>query len=234
MDDIQDHDLLKNKLIKTKILNNLRNLAVSKMASEPQVPHFFHPEQASVEAVNKVLMISCSDWHCNPFHLTQSSHRELLNLQTYGNVIPAWGKQGIEFEMLRQSLEVEGVENIIVCGHTRCQAMGRLLDWGLSSGKGDTWLASVREPYQNIQNDYYHLPSEDKRSALAEENVITQLDHLLTYPMVAARYVQGNIRLHGWMYDELQGRFLGFDPEKGYFASLSDCYWPPFSSSVES
>lgn len=50
---------------------------------------------------------------------------------------------------------------------------------------------------------------------MTEENVVSQLDHLRTQPVVAARLAAGTLRIHGWIYDIAHGEIRAFDAEKG-------------------
>jgi carbonic anhydrase len=43
-------------------------------------------------------------------------------------------------------------------------------------------------------------PSAEFLLALAEDNVIAQLENLRSHPTVAARLEQGDLALHGWIY----------------------------------
>jgi carbonic anhydrase len=49
--------------------------------------------------------------------------------------------------------------------------------------------------------------------ALTERNVIEQLVNLRTHPSVAARLEQGDLGLHGWVYDLGEGGVTAYDPD---------------------
>ena len=65
------------------------------------------------------------------------------------------------------------------------------------------------------------LPME---SQVSQMNVLLQLEHLRTYPLVRDRLVAGKLALHAWWFDiaraevsayeEGQGRFVAIDEEE--------------------
>ena len=57
-------------------------------------------------------------------------------------------------------------------------------------------------------------------SLLTEENVVAQLNHLLTHPSVAARVVSGQLFIHGWVYTIETSEIRAYDAEKGQFLPL--------------
>ena len=57
---------------------------------------------------------------------------------------------------------------------------------------------------------------------MTEQNVLLQLQHLKTHPLVAAGVAAGRIRLHGWIYDIEHGEVLAYDAEKDAFVALSE------------
>ena len=58
--------------------------------------------------------------------------------------------------------------------------------------------------------------------AAIKENVLMQLDHLRTYPAVAARLSKGDLTLHGWVYHIETGQILTFDPAQSRFVPMQD------------
>lgn len=56
---------------------------------------------------------------------------------------------------------------------------------------------------------------------LAQQNALTQLEHLKTYPQVVARLSRGEIRLHAWYYDIPSGAISCFESESHSFRALS-------------
>ena len=57
-------------------------------------------------------------------------------------------------------------------------------------------------------------------NAAAEENVLVQLEHLRTIPVIAARVPAGKVRLHGWMYKIETGEIFYYDNDQGQFVKF--------------
>jgi carbonic anhydrase len=57
-------------------------------------------------------------------------------------------------------------------------------------------------------------------TATAEENVLVQLEHLHTLPVVAARLGRGLIRLHAWMFSIASGEMFAYDSHEREFLPL--------------
>ena len=76
------------------------------------------------------------------------------------------------------------------------------------------------------------LPRDATPRQAAERNVLRQIEHLKTYPIVRDKLAAGEVRLHGWFYeiessdvsawDEASKRFhaLGMRTTKGTSATL--------------
>ena len=73
-----------------------------------------------------------------------------------------------------------------------------------------------------IKDHYGHLSGEELTTATAEENVLVQLEHLRTLPIIASRASRGIINLHGWMYKFETGEVFVYDSAVGQFAKLGE------------
>lgn len=164
------------------------------------------------------LFIGCSDSRVVPDLITGAMPGELFIVRNVGNLIPPFEPDagyhgvsaGIEFAVL--SL---GVTDIVVCGHTHCGAIRALYDPPNESSPHVTkWLelahgARIDEPL-----------SEDVLRRTEQLSVAIQLEHLLTFPMVAERVERGDISLHGWHYVIEEGRVEVLDVEAGIFRPI--------------
>jgi carbonic anhydrase len=73
-----------------------------------------------------------------------------------------------------------------------------------------------------VEDHYHELPSVDQVNVAIQENVLAQLENLLTHPSVATRIVKGDIHLHGWVYKIESGEIFGFDSAQGQFRKIVD------------
>lgn len=145
------------------------------------------------------LYIGCSDSRVVPEILTRSSPGALFVVRNVANVVPPLthphASVGAAIEYAVGHLHVP---HAIICGHYGCGGVQAAVDGveHLEQAGLPTlarWLSDVAvlvEPVKAL----------GVRRAV-EENVERQLDHLMSYPCVAAALARDEIELHGWVYD---------------------------------
>lgn len=167
--------------------------------------------------------VGCSDSRVDPNLLTQTDPGELFIVRNAGNIIPPHGTSN-NGEAAALEFAVVGLEvkDIIVCGHNHCGAMKGLLDPASLKNlpQMQKWLHHAETTQTIIQENYGHLSGDALVTATAEENVLVQLHHLQTLPMVAARVNRGDLRVHGWMYKIDTGEVFQYDREAKQFLPL--------------
>ena len=57
-----------------------------------------------------------------------------------------------------------------------------------------------------------------------EENVLQQVQHLRTHPVVAAKLATGKIEIHGWVYDIKSGNIRCCGRDSIEFKNFDDYY----------
>ena len=93
-------------------------------------------------------------------------------------------------------MEVLGVSDIVVRGHSHCGAVGALV-------RGDdlTAVPAVRDWLAHAA-DAPAADTDDPTVASAVQNhVLAQLLRLRSYPCVEQRLAKGQLRLRGWYYE---------------------------------
>ena len=161
------------------------------------------------------MFITCSDAQVIPSLITGARPGELFELRTAGNVIPPHrlGRLTAEAATVEYAVNILGVEDLIVCGHTRCGAVqGRIRSWTLRSAPTTRWwlLQTHRWREVSVTGD-----EEPERAHL-----VAQLEKLRRYPPVARRLAGGRLRLHGWFYEVDTGAISNYRPETGTFTPL--------------
>ncbi|MBV9386121.1 MAG: carbonic anhydrase [Chroococcidiopsidaceae cyanobacterium CP_BM_ER_R8_30] len=161
-------------------------------------------EQLALGQHPRILFITCCDSRIDPNLITQTQPGELFIVRNIGNIIPPYGAtnggEGAAIEYAIQSLDIK---DIVVCGHSHCGAMKGLLQ---PSGLNEElplvhdWLKYAEGTRRLLRYNYKGVEGEDLLNAAIEENVITQLDNLRTYPIVHARLYSGQLNLHAWVY----------------------------------
>ncbi|MBC7397418.1 MAG: carbonic anhydrase [Bdellovibrionales bacterium] len=178
------------------------------------------------------LFIVCSDSRVAPNVFASTDPGDLFVVRNVGNLIPPCGVEGrsksdeseaaaIEFALLTLT-----VNNIIVCGHSECGAMNALVrgrsqieapnlkSW-LRHGKGS--LTKLNEGAQ-LGN---HL---ERHNQLSQLNVLEQIEHLKTYPIVQERITEGKIKLHGWWFNIKEAEVYEYDIEDKQFKLIDENY----------
>ena len=174
----------------------------------------------------EVLFITCSDSRVDPNLITQTSPGDLFICRNAGNIIPPHSNAtGGMTASIEYAVEVLGVVDIVICGHTDCGAMkGAMNPESLKSlPHVSNWLshsaaALARVKARNKKMTHKHTLE------MTEENVLLQLKHLETHPSVAARMATETINLHGWIYDIANGKVTSYDQETKTFIPVADRY----------
>lgn len=188
-------------------------------------------EQLSQGQNPEVLFITCSDSRIDPCLITQSQPGEIFVIRNVGNIIPAYGttnngeSAGIEFAV--QGL---GIKDIIICGHSHCGAMKGLLQIGSLAQQMPLvydWLSRHAEATRRLVLDNYQDCSTDKLLKVTiEQNVLTQVQNLETYPVIRSRLHSGQVTLHAWIYEIESGEVFAYDATIGKFKILENRPFP--------
>ncbi|MGH8448727.1 carbonic anhydrase [Pseudomonas sp.] len=172
----------------------------------------------------KVLFVTCSDSRVVPELLTQREPGELFVIRNAGNIVPSYGPEpGGVSATVEYAVAVLGVQDIVICGHSDCGAMGAIsrcicLDHLPAVAN---WLRHADVAKAINAAHVFDTPRE-KLDGLVRENVIAQLANLRTHPSVDLALEQGRMNLHGWVYDIEAGGIDALDGATRQFVSLAD------------
>ena len=162
----------------------------------------------------EALFITCSDSRVIPALITGARPGEIFELRNAGNIVPPYGRHGTSGEAatIEYALEVLGVQDIVVCGHSHCGAMSALQSGDdLSALPGvDAWLSLARPELAPVLTSASGDPS---LPDVVQRNIVNQLAALRSYPVVRQRLHPGPLRLHGWYYEVDTGRVYELDDD---------------------
>ncbi|MBE4737764.1 MULTISPECIES: carbonic anhydrase [Streptomyces] len=181
----------------------------------------------------EALFITCSDSRVIPALITGARPGEIFELRNAGNIVPphdAYGAASGEAATIEYALEVLGVQDIVVCGHSHCGAMGALKYGADLSGlpRVDAWLDYARpalEPVLGAATGGNGTDGNDgsgRGSASSEDpalrevvqlNIRNQLAVLREYPVARQQLDAGRLRLHGWYYEIDTGQVHELDAD---------------------
>ena len=173
----------------------------------------------------QALFITCADSRVVPDLITQSQPGDLFICRNAGNMIPSYGEAlGGVSATIEYAVVALDVEHIIVCGHTDCGAMKGILHPELVKEMPAVakWLAYGDLARAMMKENYPEMPEKEMLNALTRENVVAQIEHLHTFPCVAARLARGKLQLHAWIYDIQKGEVQAWAPEKGAWIPIEE------------
>ncbi len=145
------------------------------------------------------LFITCSDSRVVPDLLASTHPGELFTMRNVGNLVPPATAEGIsvgdlsEASVIEYAVLVLKVRHIVVCGHSECGAMKAVLTRRPKPAAPnlEKWLfhadpAAVRLEHEGALDA--RLKPHDQLSQL---NVLVQLEHLMSYPIVRENVAPG-------------------------------------------
>lgn len=158
------------------------------------------------------LVISCSDHRIFPAKYKGTALHDLFykpyQLRSFGNLVApyeAGNEKSYELEFLLNTL---GITDIIIMGHTQCPFLEKSFQ---SNGEGSSCDSTEKIKYLKTQPPSQNETEQSK--IRAQENVLKQVDNLLTYPIVCQKIEQGKLKLQAWVYQMEAAELLFYDNE---------------------
>ena len=179
------------------------------------------------------LFIACSDSRVVPNFFASSNPGDLFVIRNVGNLIPPCGADGfssadeseaaaIEFSLLNLP-----ITDVIVCGHSECGAMAQIAS-GKPLGNAPNlknWLRHGEKGFTKLNAGKSKLGGHlELHNQLSQINVLEQIEHLKSYPIVSERFNQGRLRLHGWWFDIKEAEVCNYDAKQAKFRVIDDEY----------
>lgn len=179
----------------------------------------------------ELLLFTCSDSRVVPHLITSEEPGEVFVVRSVGNIVAPAGADGksvgdvSEASAIEYALEVLGIRDIAVCGHSNCGAIGavikgretfsatapNLVDWLAHAEPARQWLDSPELCCDDA------LPHADR---LSQANVLQQLTHVASFPSVKQRF--GEVRLHGLWFDIPHAMVQLYEADKRRFVPLDE------------
>ena len=173
------------------------------------------------------LFITCADSRVLAELITHSNPGDLFVIKNIGNIVPA-ADGGGEFNStaagIEFAVEILGVSDIVVCGHSQCGAIAALMSDGAPSRLKHlhNWVHLASPVRELINTKYEHLKDPEARiRAAEEENVLFSIERLHTYECVQRKLAEGNLRLHAWFFKIATGELFAYQPEQKQFIPIS-------------
>ena len=173
------------------------------------------------------LFIGCSDSRVVPNMITTTLPGDLFVIRNIANVVPYY-RSSAEYLATTSAVEyavlVLEVKNIVVCGHSNCGGCRALflrdeeLDRIPHTRK---WLDLVRNAKVRAEENLSGPVERDKLELLVEqENIVEQMNNLLTYPFIEERFTRGEIKIFGWYYEIGTGTVYNYNSDTKLFEKI--------------
>jgi carbonic anhydrase len=170
------------------------------------------------------LFIACSDSRVVPNLFVSTDPGDLFVIRNVGNLISPCGVDGISLGDVSEAAAIEysilylGVTSIVVCGHSECAAMKELIAGNTRDEMPmfKTWLHNGHPALERMDAATWINPKLESHNRLSQVNVLQQLAHLMTYPMVKERVDAGQLSLHGWWFDIAHAEVHAYEEGLGF------------------
>ncbi|MEO5666410.1 MAG: carbonic anhydrase [Nocardioides sp.] len=151
----------------------------------------------------------------HPLLITGAKPGELFELRTVGNIVPRHDEAHVagEAATIEFAIEVLGVTDIVVCGHSHCGAVGAVVrgDDLSSAPTVRAWLDQA-PPIAD-----YGAPASPELADAVQVHVLNQLERLRVCPGIARQLRDGRLRLHGRYYEVHTGSVSAHRPHLDAF-----------------
>lgn len=187
-------------------------------------------------------LLTCADSRVMPELITQSKPGDMFTIRNVGNMMPEYHLGDLESadrgfsppsEMAALEFAIKGldVKNIIVCGHSDCGAMKTRLHPHAELSMTNHWVfaqtCSLPDEQDNLKSTQtvgeMQLEYDEADSTLThitKLNILTQIEHLKTYPMVQEKLAAGDLNLHAWYFDFESKKVFMYEPDCKRFMDL--------------
>lgn len=203
------------------------NLSFSKIQNPkiiniaPQIPQkptyeeiFLDSERNQI--LKKILFLSCSDHEAAPHTLHYNWLQKAKILMTFGNIIPRYEEANPNSRLFETLILSYNLKNIVVFGHTKCKTLECLLT-ETHNNHASHDITVPMHAGEIVETHYAHCSKEEKLNIIAQVNVLTQIDNLMTYPRIKAAIEHNKIIVHAWIYETETNDYFIYDPETEQF-----------------
>lgn len=165
------------------------------------------------------LFITCSDSRVVPDLLASTHPGDLFTMRNVGNLVPPATADGVstgdlsEASAIEYSVLILKVASIVVCGHSECGAMKAVLTRypNLKAPNLDKWLYNANTAAVRLEHEGALNPDLKPHDQLSQLNVLVQLEHLMSYPIVRKQIAAKTLHLSGWWFDIATGNMHAYE-----------------------
>ena len=176
------------------------------------------------------LLVACSDSRVAPNLFASTEPGDLFVVRNVGNIVAPCGEEGRSLSDESEAAAIEfatvslRVSDVIVCGHSECGAIRALVD-DASSGQTphlNAWLRHAESALRLVEGGARMNADLSIPNHVSQFNVLEQLRHLRSYPIVRERESSGQLRLHAWWFDIANAEVLTHVEPAGRFVAIDE------------
>ena len=176
------------------------------------------------------LFIACSDSRVVPNLFASSDPGDLFVVRNVGNLIPPCGASPESGENPRNRRHPTAARPAhhrhYRLRHSECGAMDALLRGRAqaSSPSLKNWLRHADGSLQRLDSAALRAAGIERHNRLSQLNLVEQIEHLRTYPVVRERVLSGALQLHGWWFDIREADVYAYAAGDGAFHLIDEDY----------
>lgn len=176
------------------------------------------------------LFIACSDSRVVPNVFASTDPGDLFVLRNVGNLIPPCEHSGsscidkseaaaIEFALLTLH-----VSDIVICGHSECGAMQAIVSGRetIASHNLRQWLGYGENAYEQLKHEPNFAKGFSEPNRLSQRNVLLQIEHLKTYPIIQDRLAKETLKIHGWWFELAHADVYAYEESQHQFVLIDE------------
>jgi carbonic anhydrase len=176
------------------------------------------------------LFIACSDSRVVPNTFASTNPGDLFVLRNVGNLIPPCDQYGISVSDEAEAAAIEfsilslNVLDIIICGHSECGAMHALMNdrSKVQLPNLKSWLRHGDEALERLKAGLMLDASLAPHNQLSQLNVLLQIEHVKSYPVVRKRIDEGTLNVHGWWFDIAHADVYSYEDSENRFVLIDE------------
>lgn len=171
--------------------------------------------------------VACSDSRVVPNLFASKNPGDVFVLRNIGNMIPPSTSAIYDTSAcaaLEFSVQVLGVKDIIICGHSECGAMQTLakgLDT-VTKPNFKAWLHYGKEAHARTLNGCVLNASLSLNDQVSQANVLQQMEHIKSYTFVQERLENNSLRIHGLWFDIKHADVYYYEPAINKFVVIDE------------
>jgi len=177
------------------------------------------------------LFITCSDSRVAPNLFVSKDPGDLFVIRNVGNMVaPCNDTNSLssadesEAAALEYAVNKLRVKDIIICGHSECGAMKALIEdrEKIEMPHLKMWLRHGDEALYTLRGTEPINKDIAPHNRLSQINVLQQIEHLKSYPIVQEQLYDNKLRLHAWWFDLHYASVHWYIPELQNFIEIDE------------